>query len=84
MKAIDFITLWAPEAMKMVGYDDCIVGVADTFGAPTRIVYDRDEVIKKLMKRDGMTQEEAYEYHEFNQVGAYVGEGTPIFMSKLK
>jgi hypothetical protein len=70
--------------MNMVGYDDCIVGVADTFGSPTRIVYDRDAIIEKLMKKDRMTQEEAYEFHEFNQAGAYVGEGTPIFMSMLQ
>ena len=84
MKVARFLEYWAPEAMKMDGYDDCIAGVADSFGAPTRIVYDRDAIIRKLMKRDGMTAEQAYEFHEYNQLGAYVGEGTPIFMSKLQ
>ena len=30
--------------------------------------------------KDGMTDEEAMEYFEFNVVGAWMGEGTPIFL----
>ena len=33
-----------------------------------------------MEKRDGMTQEEALEFFEFNVVGAWVGEQTPIFV----
>ena len=28
-----------------------------------------------------MTHDEAVEYHEYNQLGAYVGEHTPAFMT---
>jgi len=35
------------------------------------------------MKMMHMTKEEAEEYHEFNQVSAYVGEATPIFVRKV-
>ncbi len=32
------------------------------------------------MDRDKMTEEEAVEYLEFNTVGAWVGEQTPVFV----
>jgi hypothetical protein len=32
------------------------------------------------MERDGMTEEEAIEFFEFNVVGAYVGGGTPVYV----
>jgi hypothetical protein len=31
-----------------------------------------------------MTYEEAVEYHEFNQLGAYVGERTPVFIHRIE
>lgn len=36
------------------------------------------------MERDGMTHEDAMEFYEFNIVGAWMGNGTPIFMDSLK
>jgi len=32
------------------------------------------------MVKDGMTYEEAVEYFEYNQMGAWVGERTPCFL----
>jgi hypothetical protein len=32
------------------------------------------------MVRDGMDYDEAYEFFEFNTLGAYVGEQTPVFV----
>lgn len=34
------------------------------------------------MTRDGMTEEEAQEWYEFNILGAYCGEGMPVFLIK--
>ena len=31
-----------------------------------------------------MSEEEAYEYFEFNQMGAWMGEGTPCFLNTGK
>jgi len=36
-----------------------------------------------MVARDGMTEEEAIEYFEFNVTGAWVGEGTPAFVYKV-
>lgn len=66
--------------MFMDGYDDCILGVCERFGAEDCVAYDKSKVISKLME-DGMTEEEALEFFYFNMVGAYVGEQTPVFIT---
>lgn len=63
----------------MDGYDDCIVGIVDRFGTEPFVVYDRQKVLAKLMA-DGMSYEEAVEFHEFNQADAWVGKHTPGFI----
>lgn len=68
--------------MVMDGYDDCILGIAERCGDPNVLAYDTAKIIKKLMK-EGMSYDEAWEWFSFNQVGAYVGEGTPVFIHKL-
>ena len=66
--------------MIMDGFDDCIAGVVHRYGHPTIICYDKEKVLEQLMD-DGMTDEEAIEYFEYNQIGAWVGEQTPCFIS---
>lgn len=62
------------------GYDDCVIGLSyNTIGSPI-VIYDADAIIKCLVDRDGMTYDEASEYYEFNILGAYVGEQTPMFV----
>jgi hypothetical protein len=58
------------------GFDDAIIGVDDN---NLKIVYNIDEVINILM-REGMTDEEAIEYYEYNIASSYVGENTPSFI----
>ena len=66
--------------MIMDGFDDCIAGVVHRYGQPTIICYDKEKVLEQVMD-DGMTDEEAVEYFEYNQIGAWVGEQTPCFIS---
>ena len=47
-------------------------------------VYDRQKCIEILMERDGMTDEEAVEYFDYNVTGAWVGENTPIFFETFQ
>lgn len=68
-----------PDVMLADGYDDCIIGVVNRIGTPTVVLYDTEKIIMKLME-GGMTYEEAYEFFEFNILGAYVGEYTPAFL----
>jgi len=65
-----------PDALLADGLDDALAGY-DTKG---RAIYFVNEILGILETRDGMTEEEAVEFFEFNIAGAYVGEYTPIYM----
>ena len=65
---------------KMDGYDDCIIGLVERCGQEDILCYNRDKVIDKLMN-GGMTRKDAVEYYYYNQVGAYMGENTPCFIT---
>ena len=71
------------ELLLMDGFDDCVLGICDSFGGKSVVAYDYDKVIAQL-ESQGMTYEEAVEYHEYNQAGAYVGERTPVFIVRIE
>ena len=68
------------EALFADGFDDAIMGY-DAVGY--RVVYDYDKCMEILQERDGMTPSESHEFMEFNVVGAYVGDFTPLFIHTL-
>lgn len=70
------------DLLLMDGFDDCIIGICEAFGGVSVVAYDYNKVIASLQSQ-GMTYEEAVEYHEFNQAGAYVGERTPVFIHRI-
>ena len=72
-----------PDLLLMDGFDDCIIGICESFGGVPVVAYDYDKVLANL-QASGMTYEEAVEYHEFNQAGAYVGELTPVFIVRIE
>lgn len=63
------------------GFEDAFIGIGRQFGNGLA-VYDRFKCIQILIE-EGMTEEEAEEYFQFNVEGAYVGENTPIFLEQL-
>ena len=68
--------------LKIDGFDDAIVGRADVWvGNATveRLVYDGEKIIASLMAQ-GMTEEEAYEFVDFNIAGSYFGPQTPVIV----
>jgi hypothetical protein len=71
------------DILLMDGFDDCVVGVVEQFGRPPIVCYDREKVIRKMVA-DGMTYEEAEEFFEYNQIGAWVGDKTPCFLTQIK
>jgi hypothetical protein len=67
------------------GFDDAVIGF--TAHQPSRtnlIVYDYDKCILILMREGDMDYIEAVEYMEYNVIGAWLGEGTPLFMHNRK
>ena len=73
-----------PHALLADGFDEAFIGFARRCGEPTLAVYDIDLCVKVLMERDGMTEEDAWEYLEFNSIGAWVGKHTPVWLQKTK
>jgi len=67
--------------LTMDGYDDCIVGVVERFGQEAIVCYDKEKVLHKL-GIEGMDEEEALEFFYYNQIGAWMGEGTPCFLTQ--
>ena len=65
--------------LQMDGYDDCVLGTVTRFGMPSVLCYDLHKVIAKMVA-DGMDDEEAHEYFNYNMLGAWVGDGTPAFI----
>lgn len=64
--------------------DEAIVGLVSGFGKEPVVCYDRDKVIEILMRDDGMDEEEAEEFFSFNIEGAYLGDATPMFITKAE
>ena len=58
-------------------YEQAIIGQDD---ASLRIVYSANKIIEILSEE--MTAEEAEEFYEYNILGAYMGDMTPIYVSE--
>ena len=58
------------------GFDEAIIGLDLS---SYRVIYSVKKCIETLCK--DMNEEDAREHFEFNVVGGYVGEKTPIFCS---
>ncbi|CAB5222298.1 hypothetical protein UFOVP361_98 [uncultured Caudovirales phage] len=71
------------DVLLMDGFDDAIIGYSQRINDPILAVYSWDLMVKILMERDGMSDEEAMEYIDFNCLGAWVGEQTPIIVLPL-
>ena len=75
------IGLINPDAMLADGLDGAIIGYGHQFTNAPVAIYDYDKCIEIFMKDNDWDYEDAMEWMQFNVVGAYVGPGTPIFMT---
>lgn len=64
------------------GLDDAFIGVGHAFNQAL-VCYDVEKVIR-ILRKDGMSREDAQEYFDFNIAGAYMGENTPVFIEVNK
>ena len=71
-----------PNAKKIDGFDNCIVGVGNQYTKEPLLIYDERLIWEQLVD-EGMEPEEAWDHMAFNIAGAWVGEGTPIIMSHV-
>lgn len=69
--------------VKADGFEDAIIGVGGRINMPEVLIYSYNKCVKILMKRDNFTYEEAIEWMDYNVVGSWVGETTPIFVHEI-
>ena len=67
-------------ALLMDGFDEALIGFSQRINEPLLAVYSYEKMVEVLMEREGMDDETAMEYIDFNCVGAYMGETTPIIV----
>jgi hypothetical protein len=68
------------EALLIDGFEEALMGVAERINLTPVAAYNVDKILEILIERDGMTSDEALEYFEYNIIGAWMGENTPIFI----
>ena len=73
---------YAEDSVILDGFDDAIIGITEEFGRGPRILYSKDKILEILTSNEQMDIAEAIEYYEFNILGSYLGERTPIFLDK--
>lgn len=80
----DEIAEYYPEVMFLDPeyFDDAIIGVVNRINM-TAVCYDEKKIIDILMKEDGMDYDEALEYYQYNILGSWVGDHTPVYMEAL-
>lgn len=71
----------AEGAVMLDGFDECVVGVSESFGEGPRLIYSKKQIISKLML--DMDRESAIEYYYYNIVGGYFGTQNPIFIQDI-
>ena len=64
---------------KWTGCDEAIVGLGHRCGCESVVVYDYDKLVDVFIQQ-GMEEEESIEWIDFNILGAWIGEDTPIVL----
>lgn len=70
-----------PSALLCDGFDDAIIGMAERINMEPIVAYSVNKIIDIMMERDGMQYEEALEYYDYNILGSWMGDNTPIFIT---
>ena len=81
---LDEIAELNPEALYPTDLADAIVGYVERIGMDPQIVLDKSECLRIFVERDQMSPEEAIEHFEYNVIGSWVGENTPLFITRVQ
>jgi len=76
----DFFIERDEDVLLMDGFDEAFIGYSQRINEPVLAVYSWEKMVDVCIKRDGMTYDEATEYIEYNCIGAWVGERTPVIV----
>mgnify|MGYP003147470910 FL=1 len=79
----EMISRMNPKALLADGLEDAFVGMIERANGPSVACYDRGRIIEILQGDGDMSFDDAQEYFDFNILGAYVGDNTPVFLTSL-
>lgn len=68
-----------PDAVVFDGFDKAVIGYTHLANRGTVLVYDYQQIAYTLMEQ-GMGEDEAFEYVDYNIVGLWAGDKTPVIM----
>ena len=63
------------------GFDEAIIGSITSYGRGETVLYSTQKILEVMMERDGMTEEDAMEFFNYNILGSYNGNGMPAFLN---
>jgi len=80
--ADDIAERWPEDDILQIdGYDQAIIGVGERCGQPPVLVYDVDKLMK-ILREDMPDDDDAQEWFDFNIAGAWLGDKTPILLTR--
>jgi len=65
------------------GFNKAFIGVVHRAATPLLVAYDYDRCVAILCERDGMSIDDAHEFMEYNVIGSWVGDETPVFLKLM-
>ena len=71
------------EPIRYKSFAKAEIGIGYRCGQPDIMVYDYD-IVMECLKDDGMDDEEAQEWIDYNILGGWIGEQTPIIVRRPK
>ncbi len=69
------------EPLAADGLEEALIGLG-TQGPHVLLVYDL-AAVRRVLVAQGCAEHEVDEYISFNITGAWVGEGTPVFVERM-
>lgn len=74
------ISEYNEDALILEGFDEAIIGLAERINLGPVVAYDVNKIYEILMNKHNMSYEEAIEYFNFNIIGAWMGDFTPVYI----
>lgn len=62
------------------GFETAIVGTGIRCGFDDVLIYSFDKIVEVLVSRDGIEEDEAADFIDYNIVGAHLGAKTPVIL----
>jgi len=75
----EFASAFGEDVILYEGLEKAFIGMSFRFGQEPIACYDFDKIIEILIE-DGMSEEGAVEYFDYNIIGGWVGDYTPCFL----